>query len=348
MLSLRLYGKNDIRLDDIPVPEISADEILLKTEAAAVCGTDLRMWGNGAKGASAEHPLILGHEFAGTIVKAGKNVPYYKEGMRVGMQPNIGCGFCNRCVVGDYHLCDTYTAFGINMDGAFAEYIRIPAGAIARGNLMELPAGISFEEAAMCEPLSCVYNGQTKLFIKPGDKALVVGAGPIGMMHAMLLHLNGASVIMNDISAPRLAECKALLPYIDTYCGGDLKGYVMEQTNGQGLDIAVTACPVPSVQAAMPPLMNYGGRVNFFGGVPADKQPVPIDTNLIHYKELYLTGSTRSSIAQFRKVAEMVGGGLLEISRLVTHRYPLSESLAAFYAAARAEGVKHMITFGKV
>ncbi len=232
------------------------------------------------------------------------------------------------------------------MDGAFAEYIRIPANAIARGNLMELPKGISFEEAALCEPLSCVYNGQTKLFVQPGDRALVVGAGPIGMMHAMLLDLAGASVIMNDVSKARLEECKAMLPYIDAYCGGGLKGYVMEKTGGQGLDVAITACPVPAVQAAMPALMNYGGRVNFFGGIPADKQPVPIDTNLVHYKELYLTGSTRSSIAQFRKVAEMVGSGLLGVSRLVTHRYPLSEVLAAFDAASRAEGVKHMITFG--
>ena len=345
MLSLRLYGKNDIRMDEIPVPEISSGEILLKTKAAAVCGTDLRMWGSGAKGADAEHPMILGHEFAGVIVKTGKDVQYYKEGMRVGMQPNIGCGFCDRCVAGNYHLCDAYTAFGINMDGAFAEYVRIPASAIARGNLMELPKGISFEEAALCEPLSCAYNGQGKLFVKPGDKALVVGAGPIGVMHAMLLDLAGASVIMNDVSETRLAECKAMLPFIDAYCGGELKSYIMEKTNGQGLDIAVTACPVPSVQAAMPALMNYGGRVNFFGGIPADKQPVPIDTNLIHYKELYLTGSTRASIAQFREVAQMVGSGLLDIGRLVTHRYPLSEITRAFDAAAKAEGIKHMITF---
>ena len=115
----------------------------------------------------------------------------------------------------------------------------------------------------------------------------------------------GAIVMLNDISAERLEASNKLFPYLKTYHGDDLAGFVKEQTGGRGLDIAVTACPVPSVQAAMLPLMNYGGRINFFGGIPESKQPVPINTNLVHYKELYLTGSTRSSIAQFRKSLDL-------------------------------------------
>lgn len=139
MLSLRLFGANDVRLVDIEIPKIADDELLLKTEAASVCGTDLRMFQNGYKNVDTEHPLTLGHEFSGIIVEVGKKVPFYKPGMRVAMQPNIGCGICDRCVSGNFHLCDDYRAFGINMDGAFAEYIRIPADAVLRGNLMVLP-----------------------------------------------------------------------------------------------------------------------------------------------------------------------------------------------------------------
>ena len=117
MLSLRLYGPNDIRLDDIPIPEINDDEMLLKTKAAAVCGTDVRMWKNGRDGVDAEHPLVLGHEFAGEVVKVGKNVSFYKEGMVLAMQPNIGCGICDRCVSGNFHLCDDYKAKKGNSDG---------------------------------------------------------------------------------------------------------------------------------------------------------------------------------------------------------------------------------------
>ncbi len=345
MLALRLYGPNDIRLEEVPIPEINDDEILLKTEAAAVCGTDVRMWKNGQKGVDAEHPLILGHEFAGEIVKVGKNVPFYKPGMHVGMQPNIGCGICDRCVDGKFHLCDEYRAFGINMDGAFAEYVKIPADAVTRGNLMVLPEGVTPAEAAATEPLSCAYNGFTKCFVQPGEMALVVGAGPIGFCHAMLLNMAGAKVLMNDISAERLADVKAKLPFVDTYCGDDLPGFVKTWTRGRGLDVAITACPVPAVQAAVLPLMNYGGRVNYFGGIPAAKQPVAIDTNLIHYRELYVTGSTRSSIAQFRKTLEFVSKGLLPVNEMITDRYPLSGILNAMENASKAMGIKHIIEF---
>lgn len=345
MLALRLYGPKDIRLEEIPVPEINDDEILLKVDAAAVCGTDVRMWQNGQKGVDADHPLVLGHEFAGTIVKVGKNVPFYKEGMQVAMQPNIGCGICDRCVDGKFHLCDDYRAFGINMDGAFAEYVKIPADAVTRGNLMVLPKGVSPAEAAVTEPLSCAYNGFTKCFVHPGEYAMVVGAGPIGFCHALLLHMAGAAVLMNDIAADRLAEVKEKLPFVETYCGNDLPGFVKEWTRGRGLDVAITACPVPAVQASVLPLMNYGGRVNYFGGIPAAKQPVAIDTNLIHYRELYVTGSTRSSIAQFRKTLEFVSLGLLDVNAMITDRYELKDILTAMENARQAKGIKHVIQF---
>jgi L-iditol 2-dehydrogenase len=345
MLALRLYGAGDIRLEEMPIPSIGPGELLLKTEAAALCGTDIRMWQNGMKGVDEAHPLVLGHEFAGTVVQTGEGVPIYREGMRLAMQPNIGCGLCDRCVRGDFHLCDDYRAFGINMDGAFAEYVRIPADAVTRGNLMLLPEGVSPAEAAVTEPLSCAYNGFLKCLCQPGDLALVVGAGPIGFCHAMLLNMGGAKVLVNDLSRERLADIKAHLPYVDTYWGEDLPGAVQRFTRGRGLDIAITACPVPSVQAAMLPLMNYGGRINFFGGIPATKQPVALDTNLIHYRELIVTGSTRSSVAQFRKTLEFVSQGLLDVETMITHRYPLRDILTAFENAKAAKGIKHVVEF---
>lgn len=345
MRALRLYGPGDIRLVEVPIPEIGEDEILLRTKAASVCGTDIRMWQNGYRGVDEEHPLTLGHEFAGVIERVGTKVPFYQPGMHIALQPNIGCGICDRCVAGNQHLCDDYKAFGINMDGAFAEYVRIPATAIAHGNLMVLAEHVPFDQASVAEPFSCVYNGFSKCFVKPGDYAMVVGAGPIGLMHAMLLKLAGATVMMNDLSDERLAICRDLLPGVLTYRGDDLKGYVMEQTRGRGLDVAITANPVPQVQSAMLDMMNYGGRINFFGGVPESKQPVPINTNLIHYKELYLTGSTRSSIAQFRKTLNFVEQNLISLAGIVTDRYPLADVLTAFDNAKAARGLKHTIVF---
>lgn len=345
MLALRLYGPGDIRLVEVTVPVINEDEILLRIKASSVCGTDIRMWQNGYRGVDEDHPLTLGHEFAGVIEQVGAKVPFYQPGMHIALQPNIGCGICDRCVSGNQHLCDDYKAFGINMDGAFAEFVRIPADAIAHGNLMVLEDNVPFDQASVAEPFSCVYNGFSKCFVKPGDYAMVVGAGPIGLMHAMLLDLAGASVIMNDLSEERLVICRELVPGIVTYSGDDLKGFVMEQTRGKGLDVAITACPVPQVQSAMPGMMNYGGRVNFFGGVPEAKQPVPINTNLVHYKELYLTGSTRSSIAQFRKTLNLVEQNLISLAGIVTDRYALTDVLKAFENAKAAKGLKHTVVF---
>ena len=345
MLSLKLYGPNDIRLTETEVPEINENELLIETDVAAICGTDLRMWKNGYKNVDEDNPLILGHEFSGTIVKVGKNVSFYKEGMKVAIQPNIGCGICDRCVSGNPHLCDDYRAFGINIDGAFAEYVRIPADAIYQGNLMVLPDGVSPEQAAITEPVSCAYNGIEKCYVKPGEYALVVGAGAIGCSHAMLLHMAGALVLMNDLSLDRLNECKKFMPFIGTYHGDDLAGFVKKWTNGKGLDIAIVACPAPDVQAAMLPLMNYGGRVNFFAGIPAHLQPVALDTNIVHYKELYLTGSTRSSIAQYRKVLQFVTQKLINLDNLITHRYSINDIYAAFDNASKAKGIKHIIRF---
>ncbi len=346
MKALRLYGKNDIRLVEVPVPAINENEMLLKVDAAAVCGTDVRMWQNGYKNVDEAHPLTLGHELAGTIAKVGGNVAFYKEGMQVALAPNIGCGICDMCVSGRPHLCEEYKAFGINMDGGFAEYTVIPEKAIRQGNLMILPKGVTPAEAALNEPLSCAYNGFTKCNVQPGEFAMVVGAGPIGLFHAMLLKMAGAAkVIMNDLSEERLQEAKEIIPGIVTYSGKDLPGFIAQETNGRGLDIAITACPVPQVQSAMLPLMNYGGRVNFFGGIPADKQPVAIDTNLVHYKELILTGSTRACTAQFRKTLEFVSAGLLPLSRMITGEYPIDGIMTAFENAKAAKGLKNVIVF---
>lgn len=345
MKVLRLYGPEKIRLEETAIPDINEEEVLLKTEAAAICGTDVRMWQYGYKGVDDGHPLILGHEFAGRIVEAGTKVSFYKPGMRVSMQPNIGCGICERCVEGKFHLCRNYRAFGINMDGAFAEYIKIPAQALKRGNLMVLPEEIPAEEAAVVEPLSCAFNGFSKCDVKPGESAMVAGAGPIGMCHAMLLHMVGARVLVNDINENRLQYCKQIFPYIDIYCGEDLAGYVDRWTKGKGLDVAVVACPVPSVQASVLTLMNFGGRVNFFGGIPQGQEPVPVDTNLVHYRELYLTGSTRSSIAQYRKTMGFVADGLLKVGGLITNRYGIEQAYEAFENAKLGMGMKHVFVF---
>lgn len=346
MLAARLYGPLDLRLEELKKPEINAGEVLLRITCAAICGTDLRMYKYGFAGVDKDHPRILGHEFGGVIEESADLTGCFKEGMHVALAPNIGCGVCDRCVKGDVHMCEEYQAFGVTMDGAFAEYVKVPEKAIRQGNLTIVPEGVSADEVALNEPLSCAYNGFLKCRIRPGDNVLIVGAGPIGIMHAKLALLAGAArVIMNDLSLERLQECKKIQSELIIYHGDDLKGFVMEQTRGRGMDAAITACPSPEAQAAVIDLMNIGGRINFFGGLPKEKQIVPINTNTIHYRQLIVTGSTRANNDHFRKTLGLIADKALEVKSLITARFPLQDIQKALEYALAGRGFKNIITF---
>ena len=341
-----LYGMNDLRIKETEMPEINSQEILVKVKAAAICGTDIRMHKNGYKDVNEENPLILGHEISGVIEEVGSEVKNYKKGMRVAIAPNMGCGVCDRCVSGNTHLCEDYKAFGINLDGGFAEYLKVPAPAVNQGNLVELEEGISFEEAALVEPLSCVFNGQSRVNIQMGETVLIVGAGPIGIMHAFLAKIQGATkVFVNDLSKDRLAICKELDPSIITVTSEELKEKIMAETKGLGVDVSIIAAPSPEAQSAAIELMNMNGRVLFFGGVPKDRENVLLNSNTIHYKQLAVHGSARASLIQYRTSLSLVANGLIPIEKLISNRFSLEEINEAFKKAADANGLKNIVYF---
>ncbi|MDR1291995.1 MAG: alcohol dehydrogenase catalytic domain-containing protein [Clostridiales Family XIII bacterium] len=344
MKAARLYGKNDLRVDDVPTPGIADDEMLVRVRAATVCGTDLRMYANGAAGIDEGRPLTLCHEFAGTIEKLGKKVKGYELGQRVSVAPNIGCGICDVCVSGDSHHCGGLVAIGVHIDGAFAEFVRIPALAIAHGNVTPIADKVSFRAAAANEAFACVYNSFERYGVNPGDAVLIIGAGAIGMMHAKLALMAGApTVILNDLSEERLAQCKAIEPRVITV-STDLKDAVSRETNGGGANVVITACSVPAVQEQAFGYAALNGRVNFFGGLPSGKD-ARLDTNQIHYKQLQVSGTTRSSLCHYRKTLDLISKGLVDIDPLVTDSYRIEDIHRAFENAAAQKGVKHAIEF---
>lgn len=343
MKAARLYGKEDLRLEDIHIPEINDQEVLVRVKNAAICGTDVRMYRNGDPRISEDHPVIIGHEFAGVIEKVGKKVEAYKPGMRVAVAPNMGCGICDDCIRGNSHMCRNYHALGIDMDGGFAEYVKIPEQAVRAGNIIPIEDHVSYAEAAIAEPLSCVYNGSQQCNIRPGDYVLVIGAGPIGIMHAMMAKMAGASrVYVNDIAQERLDAVKVLDPFFRTF-NGDVVNYIMKDTNGHGVDATITACPIPVAQQnALRVAANYG-RICFFGGLPASKQEVPLNSNLIHYKQLTVTGTTRANLLQFKKALEFVTSGIIDSKKLITNVVSLDDIEKGFNCAIEAKGLKNVI-----
>jgi len=346
MKAAKLFGANDVRIVECDIPVINDDEILLKTKAAAFCGTDLRMINNGYKGVDEQHPLTLGHEIAGIIEQVGKNVGGYEKGMNVALAPNIGCGICDWCVSGDTHLCPSYTAFGINIDGGFAEYVRIPRNTITQGNIMILDDDMDLATAALFEPMSCVFNGQERTGINLNDTVLVIGAGPIGIMHVLLARAKGAAkVFIRDLSKERMDQCVDMVKGTVAIPDDNLEEAVMKLTRGRGVDVCITACPAPQAQVDALKVMAMNGRILYFGGLPAGKDAVTLATNIIHYRQLAIHGSTRANVNQLRSVAKMVMAGNLDLGKLVSRTFPLAEFPQAVEYAKKAEGLKTVITF---
>jgi L-iditol 2-dehydrogenase len=347
MRAALLYGKEDLRIEELPVPQVGPEEVLLQVQAAAICGTDIRMYRNGAKGVGPGSPLVLGHELSGTVVKAGKAVRSLPEGTRLAVAPNMGCGTCDTCVSGNTQFCENgFRAFGINLPGGFAEYTLVPAEAVRQGNLCPIAPSVSFAAAALAEPLSCVYNAFQRCNIRPGDRVLIIGAGPIGLMHAKLARMGGAAqVLLNDLSAERLEACRVLEPDLLTIPGADPSARVLELTAGKGLEVVITACPAPEAQVTALKLAAVNGRVVFFGGLPADRSVVGLDTNLIHYRQLILTGTARQSLSQFRQVLRLIADGLIRVDELVSARWPIEKTGEAFAAVMKASGLKHVVSF---
>ncbi|MBT3320348.1 MAG: alcohol dehydrogenase catalytic domain-containing protein [Clostridia bacterium] len=339
------YGKQDIRIEEVPLPQIGDSDMLIKVKATAVCGTDLRIFKFGHFKIPEGDKRVLGHEIAGEIVKIGKNVKGYELGDRIATPPNIGCGHCTWCIKGLNQLCPDYEAFGISIDGGFAEYMRVPSDAIDRGNAILIPDSLSYEQAALCEPLSCTYNAYESVNTAPGDTVLIIGAGPIGACHVMINKMAGAGkIIVADISDARLKQIKQFgVDVTINSAETDLKTAVMRETDGIGCDVVITACSVPEIQTLSLELAARCGRINLFGGMPKGKEIVPLNTNLIHYNELQVVATTGSSIEDFYQAMRIAASGKINLGALATARFNIDDIIQAFDYALCGQGMKALI-----
>lgn len=345
MLAAVYNGADRLQLVERPTPAIGPDEALLRVGACGVCGTDLRILASGHRRIPAGAERILGHELAGEIAAVGAQVRSLQPGQRVALAPNIGCGACDLCVRGFTQLCPDYTSFGVVIDGGFAEYMRIPAPAIAQGNVVPIADGLSDEEAALAEPLSCCFHGLTACRLAPGEDVLVFGAGPIGILHLLLARALGARrVIAADISPERLARVPAGLADAQLDPGDPaFPGAVAALTDRKGVDVAIVAAPSAEAQAQAIGLMNVHGRVNFFGGLPASMAGPTLDSNRVHYRELTLTGTTGQTVAEYRTCLSLMASRRIDVRPLVTDRFGLRGIEAAISSARARGGLKTLV-----
>ncbi len=342
-----LTGKQSLQIRDVPVPAIGDHEVLVKVESAFVCGTDVRFYSNGKTGVDEEHPIILGHEFAGTIYRMGPDFTGYSEGTPVAVAPNYGCGICDLCISGHSEMCRDSEALGVTQNGGFAQYVRIPEAAVRQGNLSVMPEGMTFAEAALTEPFSCVYNAYEKIGIYPGDTVLVIGSGPIGIMHCLMALSAGASrVFISDISEQRMDLAVSIDSRIEKLSAGDDQlDTLTELTKGKLADLVITAASIAKIQEQAFALAGINARVMFFGGLPSGKSQVQLDTNEIHYKQLTVAGTTRQSLRQYRRCLDIISSRRVDLRPLITSKSPVEGIGKAIEQVQSSRGLKQQITW---
>ncbi len=340
MLAAVYHGTNDLRLENYPIPTISADELLLKVVNSSICGTDLRILHGGHRMYPEGTVRIPGHEVVGDVVAVGENVKDLIEGQRMFVAPNMGCGHCRQCISGNNNLCANYNAFGITIDGAFAEYMRVPAAAILQGNLFVLDDEVDPAVVALTEPFACVLRGQNAVNVHAGDVVVVIGAGPIGLMHVQLARLRGAvRVIVSEMIPERLEQALRLGADI-AVAPDQLEDAVRDASHGDGADVVIVAAPAHKAQEGALGIAGIGGRINFFGGLPKDRPTINFDSNVVHYKELIVTGTTACSTQDCRQAAALVNSGRIDLSPFISARYPLADAVEAFGVAEDRKSLK--------
>ena len=272
---------------DDPTP--AAGEVVLRTDAAGICASDLRVF-RGEKHALAG--VIPGHEITGTVVALGEGVQDVAEGDRVAVYPIVACGRCQFCRRGLRNRCQSRRTLGYDLDGGIAEYVRVPAPIVAQGQLMPVPDGVPAERAAMTEPTACVLNSLESCRFRAGTSVAIIGAGPMGLSHLILARALGAgAVVVAEPVESRRAVAAAF--GATAVCGGDpteIRGTVLDATRGSGADVVVVSVGLDKLTEAALPLAAKQGVINLFAGFPPDTTAT-LDVNLVHYNELVLTGS---------------------------------------------------------
>ncbi len=342
MKALVYHKNNDLRLEERDIPRIDENEALIRIRAAAICGTDLRIKAFGHRDIPEGQTRILGHELAGEIVETGRKVRSLKPSMRVAIAPGMGCGNCRHCRCGMQNLCSDYNIMGLGIDGGFAEYMRIPEQYMSHGNIINLPDSISFEVGSIIEPLGTVFTGAEACMIKPSDIVLIIGAGPIGIMHMMMAKVFGAQkVIVSEMVKSRRDQALDFgADHVIDPAREDLKKILPDLSYGRGPDIIIIAAPSPEAQELSLELIALGGHINFFGTIPPDRQVISINSNLIHYKRINIVGTTGSSVVNFHRAAELLISKRLDISGLISDTFPLEQAGEAFIKAMSKEVFK--------
>jgi L-iditol 2-dehydrogenase len=341
-------GVNDMRVETVPVPEIGPGELLVKVATCGICGTDLKKIHTGSHSA----PRIFGHEMAGTIVRVGQGVARFKLGERVMVFHHVPCGDCYYCRKQTPAQCTLYKKVGVTAGfepsgGGFAEYIRVMDWIVASRGVVRIPDNVPFEQAAFVEPVNTVLKGVKLLNLAPDDTLLVIGQGPIGLMHAALASRTGARVLTSDLYPERHALAARFGLHHPIHAGSeDVVERVFAETEGRGADAVVLAVGGNGLIKTAMDAVRPGGRVMLFAQTQHGE--APFDPGAVCMDEKTLLGSYSSNFDILDEVTDLVFGGYrngFDLTQLISHRFPLQQAVAAIEIAShpKADSMKIMI-----
>jgi L-iditol 2-dehydrogenase len=328
---------------EVEDPQIDDDSALLKVESVAVCGSDIRIFHHGNP--RVKPPTIIGHETAGVVVRAGKHVTRVKEGDRVAVGADVPCGKCSWCRNGLGNNCAINYAIGYQIPGALAQYMKLPKLVLEEGPVTPFADSLSFDFAALAEPLACAINGLELVRMSLGKSIAIIGMGPIGCMMIDLARIMGATkVIAAQRSRRRLEIAKTY--GADVYVATDDEDLVArcrEETGGEGPDVVITSCGSVEVHEQAIQMVAHRGHVNLFGGLGGDVRPMSVLSNTIHYKECFVTGSHGCVPRHHELAVKLLEKGLVRVEPLITHRFTLDQIHQAFQTMESKQGMKVVV-----
>lgn len=323
-------GVNQLSYEEVPIPEIAPDEVLVQVRVVGLCQSDIKK----IRYPLYEPPRIFGHETAGAIASVGSEVQGWQVGQRVVVMHHIPCMHCGYCLNDNFSMCDVYknvttTAGFAPSGGGFADYVKVPGHIVRNGGLIPIPDDVTFEQASFVEPTNCCLKAVKKAQIGPGQTVLVTGAGPIGLMFIMLVKYFGGKAIATDLLPSRVE--KALSVGAEAAFDArdrDLPAKIKALTDGMGVDVTLLA--VPSDKAFFQALdcTRKGGKILFFAEFP-DELEIPINPNVLYRREIDLMGSYSSSYRVQALSADIVFNHRIDVDALISDRYPLGDLAAA-------------------
>ena len=335
MTAAVLYGKEDLRLERVAVPQAGPGELVVQVGAALTCGTDLKVYRRGYHAMMLNPPIPFGHELAGVVAEVGEGVTRFRKGDRVVALNSAPCDACFFCRNGQQNLCEDL----LFNNGAYAEFIRIPARIVEKNTLI-VPDGVPFEHAALTEPLACVVRGLEESGAHAGDTMVVIGAGPIGLMFMHVAELAGVKVIAVVKREDQIAAAKLFGAVNVVHIGtaDDVVAATRALTpEGRGADVVIEAVASPGTWEWAVEMVRKGGVVNFFGGPPSGTK-VQLDTNRLHYGDITLKASFHHTPATSRTAFGLVTSGRFKCAEYITGHGRLDEVPEIFARMMRRDG----------